>query len=57
MGREMVTVKGTLTDTERRRLEAAHKHAAEVNGRERDANFRGLAAGIAIAQAAKSKRK
>jgi hypothetical protein len=56
MGREMVTVKGTLTDSERRRLEAAHKHAAEVNRRERDANFRGLAAGIAATNAA-AKRK
>jgi hypothetical protein len=39
----MVTVKGKLTTDDRQRLQRAQKHADEVNKRERDSNFRGLA--------------
>lgn len=44
----MVTVKGKLTATEQRRLAEARAHTEAVNRREREANFRGLAASMAI---------
>lgn len=39
-----------LNAAERARLEAARARAAEINRRERDANFRGLAASMAVGQ-------
>ncbi|WP_314147072.1 hypothetical protein [uncultured Leifsonia sp.] len=44
----MVTQKGKLTPAEQRRLAAARAHTEAVNRREREANFRGLTASMAI---------
>lgn len=48
METRMVTQKGKLTPTEQRRLAAARAHTEAVNRREREANFRGLTASMAI---------
>lgn len=42
----MVTVKGKLTAREERQLAEARAHTEAVNRREREANFRGLAAAM-----------
>lgn len=52
----VITMKGKLTAAERRRLETGRARWAAVNQRETDANYRGLAASIALAAEAAARR-